>query len=71
MTSPSERIIVRCPACGSTYEDWHRASINIDLDPGLDDPAYLEQASTATCPDCGHGVELGGLVVRGDVWEAR
>lgn len=32
MTGPVENITVRCPACGAIYEDWHRGSLNLDLD---------------------------------------
>jgi endogenous inhibitor of DNA gyrase (YacG/DUF329 family) len=71
MTSPAERITVRCPFCGRRYSDWHRASVNLTLDPELDDPAYLEEAATATCPACGYKVELGCLIVRGDTWVVR
>lgn len=70
MTSPCEVIEVRCP-CGTTYETVYRASVNLDLDPDLGDPAYLEKVSTGTCPECGRVIELGGLAVRGDVWEWR
>jgi hypothetical protein len=74
MTSPPEQITVRCP-CGSVYEDWRRASVNLSL--GEDFPEeYLDECSSATCPECGLRVDLGGLVVRGDgpgseVWEFR
>lgn len=37
MTSPVERITVRCPACGEVYEDWFRASINLGLGEDFDD----------------------------------
>jgi len=67
LTSPPQKIRVECPRCNRQYDDWYRASINLDLDPWADE-AYLREASTATCPDCGHVVELGGLVVEGDVW---
>ena len=72
MTSPPRKIQVECPKCGTTYDDWYRPSINLDLE-GWDenDPdvkAYLRQASTATCPSCGHTVELDVLVVREGVW---
>ena len=30
--------------------------------------AYLREASTATCPSCGHVVELDTVIVEGDVW---
>ena len=32
MTSPCEIIQIKCPKCGKVYEDWHRASFNLDLD---------------------------------------
>ena len=71
MTSPPENITVRCPECGRLYEDWHRPSINLDIDPELGDPEYLHRAMHAQCPECGHEVALGGLVVRGDIRELR
>ena len=66
MTSPPRKINVECPKCGARYDDWHRPSINLDLDNF--DEEYLRRASTATCPSCGHVVELRTLVVEGDVW---
>ena len=44
MTSPIEDITVQCPKCGHLYEDWFRASVNLDLDPF--DSEYVEQCST-------------------------
>ncbi len=65
MTSPPEKITVRCPHCGGEYQDWTR-SVNLDLDDfGAD---YLRECSTATCPRCAHVVELDTLVVKGNVW---
>jgi len=67
MTSPPEKIVVTCPACGHEYEDWYRASINLQLDDFDDD--YMREATTATCPQCNTTVELGTLVVdRRGVW---
>ena len=66
MTSPPEWITVECPRCGVLYRDWHRASINLDLDD-LDEE-YLRQATTARCPSCKLVVKLSTLVVEGDVW---
>jgi endogenous inhibitor of DNA gyrase (YacG/DUF329 family) len=66
MTSPAEMITVECPQCGTRYDDWHRASINLALDDF--DAEYLRRASTATCPNCSYVVELDTLVVDGDVW---
>ncbi len=68
MTSPPKDIMVECPECGMIYLDWHRASINLKLDDFDDD--YIEEATTATCPYCGHKVDLGGLIVGKDgVWQ--
>ena len=54
------------------YEDWYRASVNLNLEGwDSDDPKvqqYLEECSTATCPGCEHVVEPDTLVVDGDVW---
>jgi len=66
VTSPAEKVVVECPSCGNRYEDWHRASINLDLDDF--DEEYLREASTATCPKCRHVVELDTLILTGDVW---
>jgi predicted RNA-binding Zn-ribbon protein involved in translation (DUF1610 family) len=70
MTSPIQFRNVRCPGCGDVYETQFRGSINLDLDPEMDE-AYIEEMTTGTCPSCGRKVNLGGLVVRGDVWEVR
>ena len=69
MTSPIEEITVECPKCGRSYEDWYRASVNLDLDP-LDDE-YLESCSTAKCPHCQHKVDLSLLVVEDGVFTLR
>jgi len=69
MTSPCEIIQIKCPKCGKVYEDWHRASFNLDLDDF--DDKYIDEATSSTCPDCKHKVRHSALVVReGDgVWE--
>lgn len=69
MTSPVEEIRVECPICSKIYTDWYRASLNLDLDDFDED--YVREASTASCPECGHAVDLGTLVVEGDVWRFR
>ena len=51
MTSPSETITVECPGGGHAYRDWYRVSLNLGFDG-----TYVEEASTATCPACGHKV---------------
>lgn len=68
MTSPPERITVKCPRCGTSYETCYRASMNLQMDDFDDE--YIEEMSTGTCPACGHKVQLDVLVVRPDgVWE--
>ncbi len=64
MTMPPENITVVCPKCGKTYEDWYRASMNLQIDDFDED--YIEEASTATCPHCGYKVHLDVLVVADD-----
>ena len=57
-----------CPKCGGVYSDWYRPSINLTLEHF--DEEYLEEASTSTCPECGHKVRHNVLTVREDgVWE--
>jgi len=64
MTSPIKRILVQCPQCGQEYEDWYHPSINLMLDDFDDD--YLDQATSATCPNCGTKVPLSSLIVDKD-----
>jgi hypothetical protein len=69
VTSPVRLITVECPDCGEVYGDWHRASINLMLDDFHGD--YLDEASSATCPACGHRVALDVLVIDFDgTWRA-
>ena len=67
----SEPITVECPKCGDHFEDWWRPCANLELDPELGDPGYLECAATATCPHCGKTIRLGVLTADGDVWRRR
>ena len=72
MTSPSERVELRCPSCGHIFETWFRPSINRDLDPALADEAYLHECAHATCPGCGTEFRIGPqVVVSGGRWEFR
>jgi len=66
MASPIEKITVICPGCGLPYQDWWRQSVNFRLDDFDDD--YLEQCSSATCPDCGLKVHVGTLTAKGGVF---
>ena len=59
MTSPCEQITVKCP---KVYQDWQRASFNLDLDDFND--KYMDEATSSTCPDCKHKVRHEALVVR-------
>ena len=65
MTSPPEDIQVACPNCGMVYNDWWRPSINFSLGETFDD-AYLDEATSSTCPDCGHKVRHDVLIVGQD-----
>ena len=67
MTSPIEEITVQCPKCGHLYQDWTRASVNLDLDDF--DEEYLEQCSTATCPECHYKIDLDVLIVEDGVFK--
>lgn len=69
VTSPPKRITILCPSCGSEYTDWHRPSINRDLEAFSDE--YIAEAGSATCPGCEHRVEVSALVVEDDVWRYR
>lgn len=70
MTSPPKDIKVICPGCGLKYDDWMRGSINLGLDDF--DAAYVDQATSSTCPNCNFKVYHSSLIVRPDgVWEAR
>lgn len=62
MTSPAERVEVRCPECGEQYATYRRASINLSLGEEWTQEE-LRQATTSTCPACGHVAELGALVI--------
>jgi hypothetical protein len=47
------------------YNDWWRPSINFS--PGETfDHAYLDEATSSTCPDCGHKVRHDVLIVGQD-----
>ena len=64
MTSPPEKITVYCSSCGKDYEDWYRASINLELDDFDDE--YLEEATSSKCKHCGHVVKHDSLIVGED-----
>jgi predicted RNA-binding Zn-ribbon protein involved in translation (DUF1610 family) len=67
MTSPPEKITIKCPKCGKTFKDWWRPSINLALDDF--DEAYLREATLKTCPHCGTKIQLDSLLVDKDgVW---
>jgi len=69
--SGGEPITVECPKCGDHFEDWWRPCANLDTDPDLGDPGYLDCAATATCPHCGCSIHLGLLSGGGEHWERR
>lgn len=63
MSSPVERIKVRCPGCGMVYDDWDRASVTPEMAADAD---YMRRVTTATCPACGHVATIRELVVDRD-----
>ena len=67
MTYPIEEITVQCPNCGHLYQDWTRASVNLDLDDF--DEEYLEQCETATCPECHYKIDLDLFIVEDGVFK--
>ena len=70
MTTPPEKITVEYPECSAVYGDWFRASMNLMLDDFDED--YIDEASSATCPNCGHRVDLDVLIIEEDgVWRSR
>jgi predicted RNA-binding Zn-ribbon protein involved in translation (DUF1610 family) len=54
VTSPIEEVRVLCPRCSEEFIDHIRRSVNVDLDPELDDPEYLDEMGSVTCPNCGN-----------------
>jgi len=66
MTMPPEDVIVQCPQCDRTYEDWYRGPVNLDLDDFDDE--YLDKCSSAVCPHCGHKVYFNMLISKDGVF---
>lgn len=64
MTSPPQDINVKCPKCGLIYQDWYRPSINLSLDNF--DEAYMDAATSSTCPTCKFKVSHEVLIVSED-----
>ena len=62
MTSPPTPAEVACPRCGRRYVAYFRPSINLSLGEEWTDEE-IEEATTATCPDCGERVGLETLTV--------
>ena len=61
MTSPIDDILILAPAAATSIKDWYRASMNLGMDDFDDE--YLDDASSAKCPDCGHKVVIDTLIV--------
>ena len=68
MGSQAERIIVECPRCGHCYSDWALGTPELDCDPQLGDPGWIQAASAATCPRCGGTDCCPGLAAERDSW---
>lgn len=65
MTSPPRDINVVCPQCGNQYQDWSR-SVNLDMDDF--DSDYLDQCSSAVCPQCKYKVYFSTLIVKDGIF---
>jgi len=68
MTSPPRNVMVVCPQCSHLYEDWYRASLNLDLDDF--DAEYIDRATSAVCPKCSFKVYFGAMIVRDGIFHA-
>jgi len=66
MSSPIEEITIICPNCQHIYDDWSRASLNLDLE--YFDDEYIDECSSAVCPKCQHKVNFATLIVKGGVF---
>jgi hypothetical protein len=68
MTSPIEKITIICPACFHSFESWHRASMNLQIEEFSEE--YIRKATIKTCPACGQEIHLGTLIVQKDgTWQ--
>ena len=68
MTSPIEKISVKCPECGKKFRDWRRRSINLAVDDYPE--AYVKAASSSVCPYCNHEIKHNIMIIgdRGICW---
>ena len=64
----SESISVECPKCGVHFQDYWRPCANLEADPELGDPGYLDCHADATCPHCGGTVRLGLVSADTGLW---
>ena len=70
MSHQAERITVECPSCGHCYEDWALGTPDLDCDPQLGDPGWIQAASDATCPACGRTACSTGLAAERERWRS-
>jgi hypothetical protein len=68
VSGQAERITVECPTCGYVYDDWALGVPDLDCDPQLGDPGWIQAASVATCPACGATACCSGLTAERDRW---
>jgi len=61
VSSPAERVDVECPKCGHCFADWAMGAPELDCDPQLGDPGWIQAASAVTCPACGFNSCCSGL----------
>jgi DNA-directed RNA polymerase subunit RPC12/RpoP len=67
MTSPIKEIGIICPKCRHQFEDWQRLSVNLDLDDF--DDAYLDECSSAVCPNCSFKIYFDSLTVKDGIFQ--
>lgn len=68
MAVNSERMTVECPACGGTYDVWALGAPDLECDPQLADPGWLQAQAASTCPHCGRTACCTGLAAERELW---
>ena len=64
MTPDIRTVTVRCPRCGTVYEDWYQpCAILMPDDPDEDSP---DPCPVVTCKACGYSIDTETLVLDAD-----
>jgi hypothetical protein len=64
----AERITLECSRCGCTWEGWALGTPDLDLDPQLGDPGWVQAQASATCPRCGRTECCTGLAAERELY---